>query len=106
MELEDDRAKRVIGFLGAKKLLIHNFTQLNENARFTVEEALWVAENVEPRVVEILPAALIHFPEYIDGKEAKPAKLKEMVEGLKRNEDQEEDFGDITDKNVKRWVSF
>lgn len=49
----------------------------------TLEDALWVGE-VEPRVLELLPALMIRRPKLLAHHEALPDDLREVVSELRR----------------------
>lgn len=101
----DARAQRVIGFLAAKKLLITDQFNLWPNTKIRVEDALWVAKHVEPRVLEVLPAALIRFPRTFFGKDKTPRPLKAVVAAIARNEPDHPDYEGISYQAMKRWAN-
>ncbi len=73
----DNRFIKTMGFLKAKGLLdttlpIHPWPR----ARIDIADALWAAKYVEPRILEVLPAAILHFPKNFVGIERAPEKLK------------------------------
>ncbi len=103
--IKDSRTKRVIGFLVAKGLLMHNHFNPRRAGTFSIDDAIWVAKNVEQRVLEVLPAALIHFPAAISGKEKMPQKLHDIVECIIANKDNGPSFNDISYKDMKRWAN-
>lgn len=75
-----------MGFFTAKRLLIGAQFKQRTGAKLLVEDVLWVAENVEPRVYEVLPAALIRFPKTFIGKGQLPKVVKRVVAAIERNE--------------------
>lgn len=103
--IKDSRTMRVLGFLVAKGLLINNQIKTRRAGTFSIEDALWVAKNVEQRVLEVLPAAVLHFPAAIDGKERMPKKLAEVIECIIANKKDGPSFGAINYSNMKRWAN-
>ena len=61
----DPRFLNTMGFLTAKGFLGYN-RPIHEmpNARIPLEDAIWAGENVEPRILEVLPAALARLPKH------------------------------------------
>ena len=66
----------------------------------------WVVNNVEPRVLEVLPAALIHYPSAFTNAGKLPEKLKEVIEKILANSEEGPSYGDILYRNMKRWADF
>lgn len=105
VRFRDARAQRVIGFLAAKKLLITDQFKLWPNTKLRLDDVLWVGKNVEPRVLEVLPAALIHFPKTFIGKNDMPAQLENVIDAIRNNRPEGPDFEGMRYRNMKRWVN-
>ena len=77
----DSRYLKVMGFLVAKGFLYTNKKiHLNPNGHINLTDAIWAGRYVEPRILEVLPAAYERF------------KMKEKC--LK-----------LFDLNPKQWIS-
>lgn len=58
---QDLRFKKTIGILKAKGLLQTNLDiPARTGLKIEVKDALWAGRNVEPRILEVLPAAIVH----------------------------------------------
>lgn len=102
--LEDPRYRRVIGLLIAKGYLIADHVPPAPQAKVSVGEALWAAAELEPRVLEVLPAALIAFPKSFTGIEALPAELQRIIALLKAGSDEGPAFGGFSYSQFRRWT--
>ena len=80
---KDSRYKRVLGFLQAKGLLYTLDIVSQPNIKINISDALWVAENIEPRVLEVLPAAVISFPSTFVHKEDLPPELENIIRKIR-----------------------
>src|SRR5580692_7437083 len=78
----DPRYKKVLGFLTAKGLLFDETIEPRPNVKLDMKDVFWVAEKVEPRVFEVLPAALLHFTKTFFNTEVIPNDLKEIIEAI------------------------
>ena len=100
-----DRAeKKVIGFLAAKGLLYDPQAVPMPTAKLSAKEVLAVAENIEPRVYEVLPAAILHFPRSFVRLESFPKDILEVVEALKKGVADYDDVRGMRYKGIKRWA--
>lgn len=102
----DRKTKKVLGFLVGKGLLWTNRTLPPFRGKIMVEDALWVAENAEPRVYEVLPAAMLHFPKTFIGREGIPAELHAIMTDIRRNEiPRFEHWKGIKTKDMVKWAN-
>lgn len=100
------KSVRVLGFLQAKKLLFSDGISPLPSAKITIKDALWVGRNVEPRVLEVLPAAILHFPRaFLDLKNV-PDDLDAVLAALKRRENAGPPLDWVPYKDLKRWTEF
>lgn len=76
---ESKKALRVLGFFVGKGLLWVNYPMTPFFGKIRIEDVLWVAEEVEPRVLEVFPAAFLHFPKTFIGRHDLPEDLREVV---------------------------
>lgn len=102
---EDSRTKKVMGFLISKKLLMGTNIPSQPNVKIPIIDAIWVANHVEPRVMEVLPAALIHFPKTFIGWHNLPNRLIQIIKDLKKNKDSDIIFNGIKYRDMKRWAN-
>ena len=102
---QDSRAQRVLGFLVAKGLLLHNTFTPRPSAKFSIADALWVAEKIEPRVLEVLPAAIIHFSSAIKDPSKIPVKVAHVVTAIKNGQATGQSLGGIPYKDMLRWAN-
>ena len=79
--LEDPRTKETFQLLEAKGFFFA-LKRPRWRKKISVADALWVGENVEPRVLEVLPAALVRFPSCFKG--AIPKDLLETIESVSK----------------------
>jgi len=95
---------RILGFLKAKGLLIVPKAPPQPNVKLNVEEVLQFASEHEPRVLEVLPAAIIHFPRTFLHQENLPTELKTIIDSIRKGEKKGPDFRGIRYKNMLRWA--
>ena len=62
---QDRRFRESMGFLVAKGFLKTNFpVPLLPNKRLRLEDVLWAGTHVEPRILEVLPAAVLRLEQH------------------------------------------
>ena len=103
-KFRDRRTQHVMGFLLAKGLLVGEDIPLRGEAKLDVEDVLWVGRNVEPRVLEVFPAALIHFPRTFLRTARIPRALKEVVAAIKAGDKRGPDFEGMRYRDMKKWA--
>lgn len=102
----DPRAKNVLGFLINKGLLLANKPMKPYFGKINIQDALWTAENVEPRVYEVLPAAMIHFPKTFIGLKNLPKDLGAIIKDIKnRKTPEKEEWNGIKIQSMIRWAN-
>ena len=97
-------AKKVLGFLVAKGLLIGDFPA-NGSVKLTVKDFLHTAEEVEPRVLAVLPAALIHFPKAFSDRNRLPRELDSIIEAILSDADKGPNLFHVSFTELKRWAN-
>lgn len=104
----DIRYKKAMAFLVRKGLLKSNknfdklFFSKNKIADF-----IWAGQNVEPRILEVLPSAVARLPKsFIYSKSPFEDELKEVVHALKMNSNEEPSFLKISYDKIKFWMNF
>lgn len=100
------REKRVIGFFVAKGLLISSAYEPAGSAKLKASDILYVAAHVEPRILEVLPAALIHFPKSFLDKERLPKAVHDVVAAIKAGNETGRDLAGIKYKDMARWANL
>lgn len=99
---KDPRYQRVAGRLAREKLLLTQDVA-PANTHPTVEEALWAGEEVEPRILELLPAILLRRPRLFMQARTLPDDLVQVVRELKRGHP-ETVFRGIPPQKYAYWV--
>ncbi len=99
-----DRFKKIISFLDHKGLLISN-TDFPYKDQLDITDALWAA-TYEPRILEVLPAAIIHFPTSIEKLEKLPRDLHEIIDAIKIGLEFDVSYKGITYRSMKRWADL
>jgi hypothetical protein len=74
-----------MGFLVAKGFLYTNKKiPLNPNGHINLKDAIWAGRFVEPRILEVLPAAYERFIKHFSGDAATIEKLERIIDGIKQ----------------------
>lgn len=103
----DPRFLNVMGFLVTKGLLgINASIPELPNKRLTIDDAIWAGVNVEPRILEVLPAAVIRFPRNFDLDPDRHPELTKTINDLRRHQTQGTDFLGIPYAKVRVWLDF
>lgn len=102
----DRRYLRVMGFLVGKKFLFCDEVPPLPSAKISVADALWAAEHVEPRINEVLPAAVLHFPGSFTDAGDLPHDLAEVVKRLRAGDQEGPSFGGTEFGRLKRWAEL
>ncbi len=104
---QDPRFLNVMGFLVAKGFLQVNFElPLLPNKRIHIEDAIWVGLNVEPRVLEVLPAAVLRLGKHFDFDVEKYPELAAVIQALRKQEESEITFLEIPFNKLKTWIHY
>ena len=104
-DLRDPRTQRVLGFFIAKGLLVGLDVPRRGDVKLHIDDVLWVGDHVEPRVLEVLPAAMIHFPRTFIGKAKTPDDLVEVLRAIKAGEKQGPDFRGMRFRAMRKWAN-
>ena len=101
---QDPRYLKVMGFLVAKGFLYTNQQiPLNPNAHLNLRDAVWAGRFVEPRILEVLPAAYERFKKHFYGDRDIIEKLAQIIECIKREDYNEIDIYGISVEKIKPW---
>jgi hypothetical protein len=84
---------RVIGVLSGLGFLVAPGIRKLANSKVTIEEAMSIGLAVEPRVLEVLPAAMLSFPRSFMHLEKAPQELIEVTQALRLGKRGNDFFG-------------
>lgn len=105
---KDIRYKRAMGFLIKKGFLKTNddFEKFYQT-KCLVQDFIWAGKNVEPRILEVLPAAIARFPKaFIFGDAKDDIQLKKVIEDLRIRNEKGNDFLKIPYGKIKVWMNL
>ncbi len=103
----DRRFLETMGFLVAKGFLKTNVeVLLLPNKRLRVDDAIWAGRNVEPRILEVLPAAVLRLGKHFDLDPAFHKELAEVIDQLRRHEEKGKAFYGIPYEKLRVWAEF
>ncbi|MBI4402554.1 MAG: hypothetical protein HY537_00240 [Deltaproteobacteria bacterium] len=104
---KDPRYLRTMGFLVSKGFLKTNQAIiLMPNARLHIKDTMWAGINVEPRILEVLPAVVLRFPRHFDFAREQNKKLAEIIACLKRGSENGPSFHEIPYEKLKVWTDL
>lgn len=102
----DLRFKKAMGIFKAKGLLQTNLDiPARTGAKIDLKDALWAGRNVEPRILEVLPAAIIHHRASFLGLENIPKELDGVLKAIRNDANEGPDFEGITFAKMKNWAN-
>ena len=101
---QDPRYLKVMGFLVAKGFLHTNRKiPLNPNARIHLKDAVWAGRFVEPRILEVLPAAYERFKKHFSGDADSIARFEQVINCIRQKDDPAIDFYGISMEKIRPW---
>lgn len=98
-------ARKVLGFLIAKGLLFSPHIAPNASVKLTVDDFILTAEQVEPRVLAVLPAAIIHFPKTFLDRDNFPQKILDILEAIRADRENGPSLAHVPYEELKRWAN-
>src|SRR6478609_3566875 len=98
----DPRYRRVLGRFVAAGLLSTNEHTEPYRGAIRLADALWAGE-IEPRILELLPALLIKKPSFFEERTGLPDDLARVVRAMRRAEMPTE-FRGIPGADLARWL--
>lgn len=102
----DRRFLDTLAFLTAKGLLKTNIpVRPLPNKRLQIDDALWAGLNVEPRILEVLPAAIARLERHFDFDPDKHTILAPVILALRAGT-QGPDFYGVAFEKAKHWLEF
>jgi hypothetical protein len=99
---QDPRFSRVVGRFVREGLLIVNHEVETSDEPLSVDDVLWSGE-IEPRLLELLPALIVKRPGLFLDPTALPVDLAKTVASLKRDREPAA-FRGIPGADVHRWL--
>lgn len=106
---QDMRYKRAMAFLIKK-----GFLKANENfesfyfAKLDVQDLIWAGKNVEPRILEVLPAVVARLPKAVRfmNLNRDETNLKNTVQDLLQNKEEGRNFLNMPYRKIKVWMNL
>lgn len=103
----DRRFLDVMGLLIAKGFLKTNLPIFPlPNKRLYIEDAIWAGQNVEPRILEVLPAAVLRLGKHFEFNPGRHKELVEILAQLRKRESAGPAFFGIPYSKVRIWTDF
>ncbi len=103
----DMRFKKTIALLTAKGLLQTNQDiPARTGTKLDLKDALWAGRNVEPRILEVLPAAILHYRANFLSLENIPNELNEVLQAIRNNLEHGPNFEGIEYLKMKNWANL
>lgn len=105
---KDIRYKRAMAFLTQKGFLKTNikFDDYYQ-AKLKINELIWAGKKVEPRILEVLPAAVARLPKaFILDTARETLELQMVVEDLKNKKVVGHDFLNMPYEKVRVWMEI
>jgi hypothetical protein len=100
----DPRYLKIVGFLVAKGFLYNNRKiPLNPNEHMNLEDAIWAGRFVEPRILEVLPAAYERFKKHFSGDADTIENLEQIIDSIRQKDNQKIEFYGIPIEKIKPW---
>lgn len=102
---KDPRYTKTIGFLVGKGFLHANRAiPKTPNIRINIEDAIWAGKNVEPRILEVLPAAVMRLEKHFNYNPEVHTELKRAIEQLRGNG--EGNFLGVPTEKIRPWLNI
>ena len=76
---------------------------LNPNGHINLTDAIWAGRFVEPRILEVLPAAYERFKRHFSGDAETVEKLEQIIDRVKQKNDHKIEFYGISIKKIRPW---
>lgn len=103
----DRRFLETMGFLVAKGLLEANYSLSRQpNRRLLLDDVIWAGQEVEPRILEVLPAAVLRLGAHFDFDPERHPELAAVLEALRKREPEGPDFFDVPFAKLRVWADF
>lgn len=103
----DPRFLNAIGFFVAKGFLKTNFpVQPKPNKKLKIDDVMWAGTNVEPRLLEVLPAAVLRLEKHFDYDKNKHEALAKIIQQLKNRQERGDAFLGVPYTRFKVWLDL
>ena len=76
---------------------------LNPNGHINLKDAIWAGRFVEPRILEVLPAAYERFKRHFSGDAETVEKLEQIIDRIKQKSDHKTEFYGISIEKIRPW---
>lgn len=104
--MQTDRFQNIAHFFDQKGLLkFADKPKVIRKQKIAVIDILW-AMKYEPRILEVFPAAYIHFKSKFIGVDKIPSNLNKIIEMISKGEANGEDYKGIRYEDMKRWANI
>ncbi len=104
---KDIRFKNVMALLKGKGLLDTNLPITGApGMRVEIKDAIWAGRNVEPRILEVLPAAILHYRKNFLGLEQTPEVLELVLKAIRNNAADGPVFESVPFAKMKHWANI
>lgn len=104
MKILSYKAKKVLGFLVAKGLLISPQFPPCGAVKLTVDDFIATANEIEPRVLAVLPAAIIHFPKSFLDYGRLPREVKDVIDSILAGSKTGPELLGVPYEEMNRWA--
>ena len=101
---QDPKYLKVMGFLVAKGFLHTNKKiPLYPNEHLNLKDAVWAGRFVEPRILEVLPAAYERFKKHFSGDAVTIAEFEQVINCIRQKDDPSIKFYGISMEKIRPW---
>jgi hypothetical protein len=103
---QDLRFKKTVALLRGKGLLDTNLPiRAATGIKIQLGDAIWAGRNVEPRILEVLPAAILHYKKNFLGIDQMPKELDQILKAIRNNADDGPEFEGVSFLKMKYWAN-
>lgn len=103
---KDMRFTKTISLLKAKGLLDTNLPiRAATGIKLQITDAIWAGKYVDPRILEVLPAAVLHYPRNFLGMKQLPDGLSRVLKAIRSGASRGPEFEGIPFVKMKHWAN-
>lgn len=103
----DIRFRRVMAFMVHKGFLKTNMEVGKKHlGKIRIKDAIWAGRNVEPRILEVLPAAIARLPRAFIDLSVAPKNIRRVVAALMRKEVVGPSLFEVPYAKMKVWMDL
>ena len=104
---KDVRFKKAIAFLKGKGFLDTNLPiKAGAGTKVDLRDIICAGTMVEPRILEVLPAAILHYRNNFLGFDKLPEELKQVLKAIQNDEANGPTFEGIPYERLKYWANI